>query len=205
MQIPAYNGGLFADDPLIDRLSVPDDVCAYFRDLGEYEYRSAHEVAAAVDETSDARVIDVDILGHIFEQSITDLEQLRNELDGLVAPLGKEKHKTRRKKEGAFYTPPFITRYIVEQSLGAVLAERFEKLRTTHAGEAAGTAAKALADPRVYDLEGLNKPQRDALVRFWEAWQEVLSLDPFARPCLRQRGLPDRSLRPVARRIAAIE
>jgi len=150
LQIPAYNGGLFADDPLIDRLNVPDDVCAYFRDLGEYEYRSAHEVAAAVDETTDAHVIDVDILGHIFEQSIIDLEQLRNELDGLVAPLGKEKHKTRRKKEGAFYTPAFITRYIVEQSLGAVLVERFEKLRKIHAAEAAGTAAKALADPRVY-------------------------------------------------------
>ena len=134
LQIPAYNGGLFADDPLIDRLNVPDDVCAYFRDLGEYEYRSAHEVAAAVDETADARVIDVDILGHIFEQSITDLEQLRNELDGLVAPLGKEKHKTRRKKEGAFYTPSFITRYIVEQSLGAVLADRFEKLRDSPCG-----------------------------------------------------------------------
>ena len=174
LQIPAYNGGLFADDPLIDRLNVPDDVCAYFRDLGEYEYRSAHEVASAADETSDAHVIDVDILGHIFEQSIIDLEQLRNELDGLVAPLGKEKHKTRRKKEGAFYTPPFITRYIVEQSLGAVLAERFEKLRISHAGEAAGTAVKAMADPRVYDLESLNKPQRDALIRFWEAWQETL-------------------------------
>ena len=174
LRIPAYNGGLFADDPLIDRLTVPDDVCGYFRDLGEYEYRSAHEVAAAVDETADARVIDVDILGHIFEQSITDLEQLRAELDGLVAPLGKEKHKTRRKKEGAFYTPPFITRYIVEQSLGVVLAERFEKLREIHAGEASGTAAKALVDPRVYDLESLNKPQRDALIRFWEAWQETL-------------------------------
>ena len=172
LQIPAYNGGLFADDPLIDRLNVPDAVCAYFRDLGEYEYRSAHDVA--VDEISDAHVIDVDILGHIFEQSITDLEQLRNELDGLVAPLGKEKHKTRRKKEGAFYTPPFITRYIVEQSLGAVLADRFEKLRQTHAGDASGTVSKALADPRVYDLEGLNKPQRDALIRFWEAWEETL-------------------------------
>ena len=142
LQIPAYNGGLFADDPLIDRLSVPDDVCASFRDLGDYEYRSAQEVAADAGAAKDARVIDVDILGHIFEQSITDLEQLRNGLDGLVAPLGKEKHKTRRKKEGAFYTPHFITRYIVEQSLGAVLAERFENLRQAHAGEAAGGAPR---------------------------------------------------------------
>ena len=146
LKIPAYNGGLFADDPLIDRLSVPDHICSFFRDLGEYEYRNPQDVAAA-GQVDEGRVIDVDILGHIFEQSITDLEQLRNELDGLVAPLGKERHKTRRKKEGAFYTPAFITRYIVEQSLGAVLAERFEKLRACHAGEAAGTAAKAPRRP----------------------------------------------------------
>ncbi|HMW95683.1 MAG TPA: TonB-dependent receptor, partial [Flavobacteriales bacterium] len=57
-------------------------------------------------------LVDVDILGHIFEQSISDLEQIRNELDGLIPEQGKEKHKTRRKKEGAFYTPAFITRYI---------------------------------------------------------------------------------------------
>ena len=77
-------------------------------------------------------MIDVDILGHIFEQSITDLERLRNELDGLAEPLGAEKHKTRRKKEGAFYTPSFITRYIVEQALGGVLRDRFEQLRDRH-------------------------------------------------------------------------
>jgi hypothetical protein len=182
LQIPAYNGGLFADDPVIDRLKIGDDVCAYFRELGDYEYRSAYEVAADVDEAQAGRVIDVDILGHIFEQSITDLEQLRNELDGLVAPQGKEKHKTRRKKEGAFYTPAFITRYIVEQSLGVVLAQRFEALRKAHAEQASGTATKTLADPRVYDLPALKKPQREALIRFWEAWQDELStvrlLDP---------------------------
>ena len=40
---------------------------------------------------------------------------------------------------------------------------------------ASGTVAKTLADPRVYDLPTLNKPQRGALIRFWEAWQDVLS------------------------------
>ncbi len=124
----------------------------------------------------------MEILGHIFEQSITDLEQIRNELDGLVQPVGKEKHKTRRKKEGAFYTPEFITRYIIEQTLGGVLADRFERLRRSHAQAAKGTAASAMADPSVYDLAALKSRQRDALVRFWEAWQDELAkvriLDP---------------------------
>jgi hypothetical protein len=49
-------------------------------------------------------------------------------------------------------------------------------------GQTKGTAARSLADPEVYDLEALNKPQREALVKFWEAWQDELAtiriLDP---------------------------
>ena len=40
--------------------------------------------------SGNSSLIDVDILGHIFEQSITDLEKLRNELDGqLPSPSGR--------------------------------------------------------------------------------------------------------------------
>ena len=59
---------------------------------------------------------------------------------------------------------------------------RFDELRRQHEAEASGTARKALADPNAYDLAALNEPQRKALIRFWEAWQEVLKrlriLDP---------------------------
>jgi len=180
--IHAYNGGLFGEDAVLEGLQVADEVCAYFRDLGEYDYRPGHQAAASAPTTGKASLIDVDILGHIFEQSISDLERLRNELDGLVEPQSKEKHKTRRKKEGAFYTPAFITRYIIEQALGGVLADRFERLRQAHAAQAKGSARTALADPEVYTLDALKKPERAALVAFWEAWQDELSavrlLDP---------------------------
>jgi hypothetical protein len=56
---------------------VPDEVCAHFKELGDYDYLPAREVAAAAESTEVRSVIDVDILGHIFEQSITDLERLR--------------------------------------------------------------------------------------------------------------------------------
>ena len=63
-----------------------------------------------------------------------------------------------------------------------MLRERFERLRQRHAAEAAGTAKKALAEPDAYDLAALNEPQRKALTRFWEAWQDELKslriLDP---------------------------
>jgi hypothetical protein len=179
LNIPAYNGGLFAADPDLERLAVPDQVCRYFQDLATYDYRPPHEAA---DEPAAARLVDVDILGHIFEQSITDLERLRNELDGLTERLGRAEHASRRKKEGAFYTPAFITRYIVGQALGHVLGDRFQALRRRHAGEATGSARRALADPRAYDLGALNAPQRAALIRFWDYWQGELAtiklLDP---------------------------
>jgi len=77
LNIPAYNGGLFAADAALDALQVPDEVCAHFKELGDYDYRPAREVADADENTEVRSVIDVDILGHIFEQSITDLERLR--------------------------------------------------------------------------------------------------------------------------------
>lgn len=182
LNIPAYNGGLFASDPGLDALAVPDDVCAHFRDLADYDYRPAREVADEEEETEVRSVIDVDILGHIFEQSITDLERLRHSLESGGVPVDEGQATTRRKKEGAFYTPAFITRYNVEQALGGVWKVRFEALRTQHEAAATGTARKALADPNAYDLNALNDPQRKALIRFWEAWQDELKnlriLDP---------------------------
>ncbi|MBR9804230.1 N-6 DNA methylase, partial [bacterium] len=182
LNIPHYNGGLFANDLILDSLTIPDQICLHFRDLGDYDYRPANDALVEGDFKQGCELIDVEILGHIFEQSITDLEKLRNELDGLTPPVGSQKHKTRRKKEGAFYTPAFITRYIVEQTLGEVLADLFEQLRSEHAEKTTHTARRVLQDPSVYDSAKLNNPQRAALVDFWEEWQERLKelrvLDP---------------------------
>ncbi|MGH7135873.1 MAG: hypothetical protein ACREHD_09045, partial [Pirellulales bacterium] len=221
--IHAYNGGLFAPDPLLDGLRVSDAVCSFFRDLGAYDYRPASQAAQSA---GGASLIDVEILGHIFEQSISDLEKLRSEVasgthvaqppsavnspppaaltatqpraavphrqeDGPPGPSPQkptaktpQTARTRRKKEGAFYTPAFITRYIIEQALGGVLKDRFARLRSEHEESAAkkGPARAALADPNVYKLDELKPAARTSLVKFWEAWQDELGsvrlLDP---------------------------
>ena len=182
LKIPAYNGGLFAHDDGLDSLLVPDDVCALFRDLAGHDFRPAREVAEGDLSQEIRSVIDVDILGHIFEQSITDLERIRQDIESGELPATDKDAKTRRKKEGAFYTPAFITRYIVEQTLGSVIASRFETLRKSEEAAATATAPKPLADPSVYDLAALNESQRKVLIKFWEAWQDVLKslriLDP---------------------------
>lgn len=163
--IPKYNGGLFACDQLLDEgLNVPDAACALLKRLGEYNY--------AQNGNGDATspVVDVEILGHIFEQSIEDLEGLRAELEGGEAT----RQTSKRKREGAFYTPRSITAYIVREALEPVLTDRFEKLRRKHHASAKGTQKKALEDPVVFDTGALNQPQRQALIAFWEAWLEEL-------------------------------
>lgn len=168
--VPRYNGGLFHDYPPLDgELTVPDSVCERLKRLGEFNYRSPTQEVAEDEE--EAPIVDVEILGHIFEQSIEDLEAIRAEFEGEAA----SRHTSRRKREGAFYTPQSITRFIVSQALEPVLAERFERLRQKHYRRATGSQPRALLDPAVYDLGQLNVPQREALVDFWEAWLSELA------------------------------
>ena len=57
--------------------------------------------------------VNVNILGHIFEQSISDLENLQ---------VGEE--DSRRKKEGIFYTPEYITDYICRNTIIPYLSKK---------------------------------------------------------------------------------
>lgn len=119
LDIPRYNGGLFRRIPEIEELEISDETCAVLKELGDYDF---------------AEDVSVDVLGHIFEQSITDLEQLRREASTATSvttpPLpstGTQKAPSKRKVEGIFYTPPFITSYLVRQTVGQVIADAWER------------------------------------------------------------------------------
>lgn len=101
--IPPYNGGLFRANPVLDALDLPDELVQRFAFLSGYDFRSE---------------VSVTILGHIFEQSITDVEALHAAARGEIAPQAGK-----RKREGVVYTPDFVTRFIVEQTVGKTLAE----------------------------------------------------------------------------------
>ncbi len=60
----------------------------------------------------------------IFEQSISDLEEIKAEISGERI----DKKKGKRKKEGIYYTPEYITRYIVENAIGGWLEDRKKEL-----------------------------------------------------------------------------
>ena len=107
--IPRYNGGLFAADPLIDGLNLPDHLVEQFNSIADYDFASE---------------VSVTILGHIFEQSITDIENEKAAAQLAAPPPSASK----KKREGVVYTPDFITRFIVEQTIGKHLDEIGEAL-----------------------------------------------------------------------------
>lgn len=104
-KINAFNGGLFAVDPVLDvAVTVGDATLRELLKLESFDFESE---------------LDVNILGHIFEQSISDIEETKAKILG----EGFDEKKGKRKKDGVYYTPPVITRYIVDKAIGAVLNE----------------------------------------------------------------------------------
>jgi len=131
LKIPRYNGGLFHPNETINALAIPDHICEGFKRLAEYDFASE---------------ISVTVLGHIFEQSIADVEQLQAEALG-EAPIEKKSTGTtgRRKRDGVVYTPDYVARFIVDQTLGAHCKEIFAEILGRYAAKGAKADDEAIA------------------------------------------------------------
>lgn len=131
LKIPRYNGGLFQPNATIDALAIPDHICEGFKRLAEYDFASE---------------ISVTVLGHIFEQSIADVEQLQAQALG-EAPVEKKASGTsgRRKRDGVVYTPDYVARFIVDQTLGAHCREIFADILRQYAKPGAKATDDAIA------------------------------------------------------------
>lgn len=131
LKIPRYNGGLFQPNAMIDALAVPDHICEGFKRLAEYDFASE---------------ISVTVLGHIFEQSIADVEQLQAEALG-EAPVEKKTSGTsgRRKRDGVVYTPDYVARFIVDQTLGTHCKEILAEILSQYAAKGAKADDEAIA------------------------------------------------------------
>ncbi|MFV1579157.1 MULTISPECIES: Eco57I restriction-modification methylase domain-containing protein [unclassified Phaeobacter] len=150
LKIPRYNGGLFREDAVINGLNIPDDICEGFKTLGEYDFASE---------------VSVTVLGHIFEQSIADVERLQ----AIARGEEEEPEKTtgtsgRRKRDGVVYTPDYIARFIVAETLGTHLREIFEDTLRAH--------AKKGAD--VTDYENIPWRKKSAELEAWQAYRDRL-------------------------------
>ena len=104
-EIFAYNGGLFKPDEILDNIKISDELLVeHTRKLSEYDFESD---------------VDVNILGHIFENSLSEIEEVTQQINSGQAP-----QTSKRKQDGVFYTPQYITKYIVENTVGRLCAEK---------------------------------------------------------------------------------
>ncbi len=136
--IEKFNGGLFAEDPEIDDLDLDDEPWTTgFKGFGAYDF---------------SEEVNVEVLGHLFERSITELEKLR--IGGLFAlkaniqgpggatsrtaagptrsPLSRMPKSAQRKRFGIYYTPPAFTGLLVERTVDALVRDRFAALAAKH-------------------------------------------------------------------------
>lgn len=150
LNVPPYNGGLFAADPIVDQLNLPDAVCEGFKNLGAYDFGSE---------------VSVTVLGHIFEQSIADVERLQAQARGEdVEPEKKTGTSGRRKRDGVVYTPDYIARFIVAQTLGTHIHEIFEDTFAAYVQKGSDLA----------DYEAIKWRRKSAEREAWESYRDKL-------------------------------
>lgn len=108
-----YNGGLFKPDEILDTIQIDDDLLyKHSYKLSDYDFESE---------------VDVNILGHIFENSLNELDEITAQLEGKTI----DRADTKRKKDGVFYTPKYITKYIVENTIGKLCDQKKTELEIT--------------------------------------------------------------------------
>jgi hypothetical protein len=113
--IPRYNGGLFAAHA-VDELDLPDTPwTTFFNTISGYDF---------------ADEVNLDVLGHLFERSITELEKLKQ--SGLFGGDAEKVHQfatmpqsAKRKQLGIYYTPPELTSRIVQYTVEELIVQRF--------------------------------------------------------------------------------
>lgn len=113
-EIFAYNGGLFKPDEVLDNIKITDELLVeHTKRLSAYDFESD---------------VDVNILGHIFENSLSEIEEVTQQINSGEAP-----QTSKRKQDGVFYTPQYITKYIVENTVGRLCAEKKQALHIDEA------------------------------------------------------------------------
>ena len=158
--IHQFNGGLFADDAHIDGLKLPNRIFVRFGQARNEATIAEHKatllyLAATYNfaKEGDAKnSIGLYTLGHIFEQSIVELEKLEADADERTSLTDI----TKRKRDGVYYTPEWAVQKIIEETVDPLFA-----LWKAEAGW-----------PEV------GAPSKAAATAYWERLRRIRILDP---------------------------
>ncbi len=154
IQIPPYDGGLFSPDPELEKLNVGNDAFAHLQPLAAYDFESE---------------LDVNILGHVFEQSVSDIEELKASINN----EDFDKKKGKRKKQGIYYTPAYITGFIIEQTIGAWIEREKEKLDFASLPVISEDEDKLLSSAEADKKTKLEKALKEKATIHGNAWSKL--------------------------------
>ena len=130
-------------------MNIDDKVFEELKKISDYDFDSD---------------LNVNILGHIFEQSISDIEELKKSISGEEF----DQKKSKRKKDGIFYTPQYITKYIVENSIKNWLDDKRKEL-----GE--DDLPKLNEKDYIFDIAKKNYTKNYRKhIEFWQQYREAV-------------------------------
>jgi len=158
--IHKFNGGLFEEDPAIDALELPNRIFVRFGQANNEASTAEHKdtlfyLAATYNfarEGDSKNSIGLYTLGHIFEQSIVELEKLEADAEDRLSLTDISK----RKRDGVYYTPEWVVRRIIEETVEPIFARWKAEAGWPRAGE----------------------PSREAAGAYWERLQRIRIVDP---------------------------
>jgi hypothetical protein len=152
-----FNGGLFATDPAMDALDLPNRLFVRFGQarLPEQHKDTLLYLAATYNfasEGDEKNSIGLYTLGHIFEQSIVELEWLEARAEGRTSLT----EVTKRKRDGVYYTPEWVVTRIIEETIDPLFAQWKAEAGWPDGGEPSARAAGV----------------------YWERLQRIKVIDP---------------------------
>lgn len=158
--IHQFNGGLFAQDAQLDALRLPNCLFVRYNQARNEAATAKHRktlfyLAATYNfaREGDARnSIGLYTLGHIFEQSIVELEKLEADAEGRPSLTDV----TKRKRDGVYYTPEWVVQRIVEEVMDPLFV-RWRAEAGWHEG---------------------GEPSREAAAGYWARLQRIRVIDP---------------------------
>ncbi|KAF0239136.1 MAG: hypothetical protein FD181_521 [Prolixibacteraceae bacterium] len=163
LDINKFNGGLFAKDDELDNLIIKDEILLKLIAFSEFDFDSD---------------LNVNILGHIFEQSLSDIEELKAQIGNGKELTDEEKSEVRkngkRKKDGIFYTPEYITRYIVKEAIGGWLEDRKQELGFYNLPELTSDDIATIKPENKKGSKLRYNAKVEVWLKFWEAYKQQL-------------------------------
>jgi hypothetical protein len=183
IKLPAYNGELFKEHTVLDHIDLPDSLHDHNYPVEDATGRSRviHGVWG-LHEFDFWRELNEHLLGHIFEESLSDLVQLKSGAEVTLSEKLRE-----RKEHGIYFTTQVLSDFLTASALDALFSqdEVDGSVETDAALEWIQLRMERLAGIRILDCACgsgafLVSAYRELLKDFWRLSSAATLLRPVA-------------------------